>query len=65
MQADDIGHRHCVISDERGERTKQTLVSNKQCWASYSKNVIYYSLLVTTPFKSDIVLYLLISGNSN
>ncbi len=27
-----------------------------QCWASYSKNVIYYSLLVT-PFKSNIVTY--------
>ncbi len=28
----------------------------EQCWASYSKNVIYYSLLVT-PFKSNIVTY--------
>ncbi len=37
---------------------------NIQCWASYSKNVIYYSLLVT-PFKSNIVTYLLLSGNSN
>ncbi len=30
-----------------------------QCWASYSKNVIYYSLLVT-PFKSNIVTLLII-----
>ncbi len=30
----------------------------KQCWASYSKNVIYYSLLVT-PFKSNIVTLLI------
>ncbi len=29
-----------------------------QCWASYSKNVIYYSLLVTT-FKSNIVTLLI------
>ncbi len=27
-----------------------------QCWASYSNNVIYYSLLVT-PFKSNIVTF--------
>ncbi len=32
-------------------------ISNSQCWASYSKNVIYYSLLVT-PFKSNIVTLL-------
>ncbi len=35
-----------------------------QCWASYSKNVIYYSLLVT-PLKVILLLYLLLSGNSN
>ncbi len=29
----------------------------EQCWASYSKNVIYYSLLVTR-FKSNIVTLL-------
>ncbi len=29
-------------------------MSHRQCWASYSNNVIYYSLLVT-PFKSNIV----------
>ncbi len=29
-----------------------------QCWASYSKNVIYYSLLVT-PFKRNIVTLLI------
>ncbi len=23
VQADDVGHQRCVISDERGERTKQ------------------------------------------
>ncbi len=28
----------------------------QQCWAGYSKSVIYYSLLVT-PFKSNIVTY--------
>ncbi len=33
-------------------------VSGKQCWASYSTNVIYYSLLVT-PFKSNIVTLLI------
>ncbi len=31
---------------------------HNQCWASYSKNVIYYSLLVT-PFKSNIVTLLI------
>ncbi len=31
-------------------------VCDIQCWVSYSKNVIYYSLLVT-PFKSNIVTY--------
>ncbi len=33
-------------------------VYESQCWASYSKNVIYYSLLVT-PFKSNIVTLLI------
>ncbi len=32
--------------------------TGQQCWASYSKNVIYYSLLVT-PFKSNIVTLLI------
>ncbi len=35
-----------------------SLVTCKQCWASYSKNVIYYSLLVTT-FKINIVTLLI------
>ncbi len=35
------------------------IITNDQCWASYSKNVIYYSLLVT-PFKSNIVIMLLL-----
>ncbi len=34
----------------------QMIVSEDQCWVSYSKNVIYYSLLVTL-FKSNIVTY--------
>ncbi len=34
------------------------LFSHYQCWASYSKNVVYYSLLVT-PFKSTIVTLLI------
>ncbi len=35
-----------------------TIPTNTQCWASYSKNVIYYSLLVT-PFKCNIVTLLI------
>ncbi len=34
--------------------------SHQQCWASYSKNVIYYSLLVTI-FNSNIVTYYLLA----
>ncbi len=33
-----------------------TGVIHNQCWTCYSKNVIYYSLIVT-PFKSNIVTY--------
>ncbi len=33
-------------------------ITHNQCWASYSKNVIYYSLLVT-PFESNIVTLLI------
>ncbi len=33
-------------------------VDQHQCWASYSNNIIYYSLLVT-PFKSNIVTLLI------
>ncbi len=33
-------------------------ITAEQCWASYSNNVIYYSLLVT-PFKSNIVTLLI------
>ncbi len=36
----------------------QDKLGNWQCWASYSNNVIYYSLLVT-PFKSNIVTLLI------
>ncbi len=34
------------------------IIAGDQCWASYLKNVIYYSLLVT-PFKSNIVALLI------
>ncbi len=58
------------ISNEPGLTKKRSSVvvclplGHGQCWASYSNNVIYYSLLVT-PFKSIVLLYLLLSGNSN
>lgn len=38
------------------------LLSNNQCRARYSKNVIYYQLLIT---KAIILLYLLLPANSN
>ncbi len=34
------------------------IMTADQCWASYSNNVIYYSLLVT-PFKSNIATLLI------
>ncbi len=37
---------------------KNAVITQSQCWASYSKNVIYCSLLVT-PFKSNIVTLLI------
>ncbi len=40
------------------------IIAGDQCWASYLKNVIYYSLLVLLS-KVILLLYLLLSGNSN
>ncbi len=47
-------HTSSVRFQTRGNEEQQSV---DQRWASYSKNVIYYSLLVT-PFKSNIVTLL-------
>ncbi len=43
-------------------KTFQVTTCLGQCWASYSNNVIYYSLLVTL---LKVILLLINSGNSN
>ncbi len=45
-------------------KSVHVLLTIKQCWASYSKNVKYFSWLIT-PFKIILLLCLLLSGNSN
>ncbi len=52
-----------LMSVQTDTNISLSLLYDNQCWASYSNNVIYYSLLVT-PFKSNIVT-LLLSVSSN